>query len=59
VSTPRSVAHRCRGWAGQEIPAKIVEREEMAACGSYRSRELCLAYMSALAAGDPDAELRL
>jgi len=37
----------------------IVEREEMAAHGSYRSRELCLAYMSALAAGDPDAEIRL
>jgi hypothetical protein len=37
----------------------IVEREETAACGSYRSRELCLAYMSALVAGDPDAEIRL
>ncbi len=37
----------------------IVEREESAAYGSYRSRELCLAYMSALAAGDPDAEIRL
>jgi hypothetical protein len=37
----------------------IVEREEMAADGSYSSRELCLAYMSALAAGDPDAEIRL
>ena len=37
----------------------IVEREETAAHGSYRSRELCLAYMSALAAGDPDAEIRL
>jgi hypothetical protein len=35
----------------------IVEREEMAAYGSYRSRELCLAYMNALAAGDPDAEI--
>jgi hypothetical protein len=37
----------------------IVEREEMAAYGSYRSRELCLAYMSALTAGDPDAEISL
>ena len=37
----------------------IVEREETAAYGSYRSRELCLAYMSALAAGDPDAQIRL
>ena len=35
----------------------IVEREEMAAYGRYRSCELCLAYMSALAAGDPDAEI--
>jgi hypothetical protein len=35
----------------------IVEREIMAAYGRYRSCELCLAYMSALAAGDPDAEI--
>lgn len=33
----------------------IVEREEEAAWGSYRSRDLCLAYMNALAAGHPDA----
>ena len=37
----------------------IVEREETAAYGSYRSRELCLAWMNALAAGDPDAEITL
>jgi hypothetical protein len=37
----------------------VIDREEMAAYGSYRSRELCLAYMSALAAGDPDAEIRV
>jgi hypothetical protein len=37
----------------------IVEREEMAAYGRYRSCELCLAYMSALAASDPDAEIGL
>src|ERR1019366_5450494 len=37
----------------------IVEREEMAAYGRYRSCELCLAWMSALAADDPDAEIRL
>ncbi len=37
----------------------IVEREEMNAFGRYRSRDLCLAYMSALAAGDPDAEIDL
>ena len=37
----------------------IVEREETAAYGTYRSRELCLAWMNALAAGDPDAEIAL
>jgi hypothetical protein len=37
----------------------IVEREEMAAYGRYRSCDLCLANMSALAAGDPDAEIKL
>ena len=37
----------------------IVEREEVAAYGSYRSRELCLAYMNALSAGNPDADIRL
>lgn len=36
----------------------IVEREEMERYGGYRSRDLCLAYMNALAAGDPDAEIR-
>lgn len=36
-----------------------VEREEKAAYGGkYRSCELCLAYMNALAAGNPDAEIR-
>ena len=37
----------------------IVEREETAAYGSYRSRDLCLAWMNALAAGDPNAEIVL
>lgn len=38
----------------------IVEREEKAAYGgTYRSCELCLAYMNALVAGNPDAEIRL
>jgi hypothetical protein len=37
----------------------IVEREEMNAFGRYRSRDFCLAYMNALAAGDPDAEIEL
>ena len=35
----------------------IVEREETKAYGRYRSRDLCLAWMNALAAGDPDAEI--
>ena len=37
----------------------IVERQEMQAHGGYRSRELCLAWMNAFAAGDPDAEITL
>ena len=37
----------------------IVEREETAAYGSYRSRDLCLAWMNALSAGDPNAEIVL
>jgi hypothetical protein len=35
----------------------IVEREEMAKWGSYRSRDLCLAYINALMAGQPDSEV--
>ena len=37
----------------------IVEREDIEAYGRYLSRDLCLAYINALAAGDPDAEIRL
>ena len=37
----------------------IVERQETAAYDRYLSRDLCLAYMNALAAGDPDAEIAL
>ena len=37
----------------------IVERQEDKAYGRYRSRDLCLSYMSALAAGDPDADIDL
>ena len=37
----------------------IVEREETKAYGEYRSRELCLAYMNALAVGAPDAEVNI
>ena len=32
----------------------IVERQDQDAYGCYRSRDLCLAYMNALAAGQPD-----
>ena len=35
----------------------IVERDEKAAYGAYCSRDLCLAWTSALAAGQPDAEV--
>jgi hypothetical protein len=35
----------------------IVERQEMAAHGRYRSRDLALAYINALMAGQPDAEV--
>ena len=37
----------------------IVRREEEKAWGRYRSRDLCLAWASALAAGEPDAEIDL
>lgn len=35
----------------------IVERQEIAAHGSYRSRDLCLAYLNTLMAGQPDASV--
>ena len=35
----------------------IAARQDRAAWGSYRSRDLCLAWMNALAAGAPDAEV--
>lgn len=38
----------------------IIERQEKTAYdGNFRSCELCLAYMNALAAGNPDAEIKL
>ncbi|MFZ5608994.1 MAG: Eco57I restriction-modification methylase domain-containing protein [Pseudomonadota bacterium] len=37
----------------------IVEREETARHGRYLSRDLCLAYVNALAAGQPDAAITL
>ena len=33
----------------------IVRREDEAACGTYRTRDMTLAYMNALAAGDTDS----
>lgn len=37
----------------------IVERQEEEAFGAFRSRELCLAWLNALASGNPDAEIRM
>ena len=37
----------------------IVQREEENTWGRYRSRDLCLAWLSALAAGKPDANIEL
>jgi hypothetical protein len=37
----------------------IVEEQETQAHGRYLSRDLCLAWINALAAGDPDAEIKL
>jgi hypothetical protein len=37
----------------------IVEREDTERWGRYLSRDLCLAWINALAAGDPDADIRL
>ncbi len=37
----------------------IVKREEMAAHGRYLSQDLCLAWMNALASGNPDADIHL
>ena len=35
----------------------IVKRQETAAYAKYHSRDLCLAYVNALAAGQPDADV--
>lgn len=37
----------------------IVEAQEIKTYGTYRSRELCLAYMNALESGDSDVEISL
>ena len=36
----------------------IVQKKEISKYGHYRSKALCLAWMNALAAGDPDAEIK-
>ena len=35
----------------------IVRREDEAACGTYRTRDMTLAYMNALAAGDTETRV--
>ncbi|MDE0123981.1 MAG: hypothetical protein OXN97_05320 [Bryobacterales bacterium] len=35
-----------------------VKSQEIQAFGSFRSRDLCLSYMNALAAGQPDASIQ-
>ena len=37
----------------------IVEREDMATHGRYLSRDLCLAYINALTAGNPEATIEM
>ena len=37
----------------------IVERQDRQRFGHYRSRDVCLAWMNALAGGDPDARIDL
>jgi hypothetical protein len=37
----------------------IIERDEIARYGKYLSRDLCLAYINALQAGNPDAEVKV
>ena len=37
----------------------IVERNELAKYGRYLSRDMCLAWVNALAAGHPDAEIKI
>jgi len=38
---------------------QIIDREETNIHNRYLSRDVCLAWISALAAGNPDAEIRL
>ncbi len=37
----------------------ILEREEKVTYGRYMSRDLCLLYINALAAGDPDVTISI
>ena len=58
-STPEELAALRETAAYIYSTFPIVAREEGAAHGRYLSRDLCLAYLNALAAGDPDAEIVL
>jgi len=53
VETLRETAH----YIFSTFP--IVEREDIAGHDRYLSRDFCLAYINALAAGDPDANISL
>ncbi|MDA8383567.1 MAG: restriction endonuclease [Betaproteobacteria bacterium] len=52
-----SALHDTASYIYSSFP--IVEREEMAAHGRYLSCHLCLLYLNALAAGDPDVHIVL
>ena len=56
-ATPKEIAELRDTAAYIYSTFPIVEREETAAHGRYLSRDLCLLYLNALAAGDPDAEI--
>ncbi len=46
-----------RGLRAQHLP--IVRRQDQAACGKYRTREMILAYMNALAARDTETKVAI
>jgi hypothetical protein len=59
-ATPKRKAKGC-GDTAQYIFSTfpIVEREDVAAHGRSISRDLCLAYVNALVAGDPEAKIEI
>jgi len=58
-STPAEVAELRETAAYIYSTFPIVARGEGEAHGRYLSRDLCLAYINAFAAGDPDAQIVL